>query len=83
MSTNDEDQLSDAIINEFTAAGYTTDQIETILDRQHSLKHEPEGPTWIKVHRKYLLPDTLMAYRLPWDWDEVCASPASWRTDSN
>ncbi|KAF9895430.1 hypothetical protein FE257_000336 [Aspergillus nanangensis] len=26
--------------------------------------------TWIKVHRKYLLPDTLIAYQLPWDWDE-------------
>ncbi|CAP97849.1 Pc22g05610 [Penicillium rubens Wisconsin 54-1255] len=26
--------------------------------------------TWIKVHRKHLLPDTLIAYGLPWDWDE-------------
>ncbi|OXV10772.1 hypothetical protein Egran_01466 [Elaphomyces granulatus] len=27
--------------------------------------------TYIKVNRKYLLPDTLNAYRLPWEWDEV------------
>ncbi|KAN0069775.1 hypothetical protein V8E54_012081 [Elaphomyces granulatus] len=27
--------------------------------------------TYIKVNRKYLLPDTLNAYHLPWDWDEV------------
>ncbi|KAJ5273796.1 hypothetical protein N7478_008921 [Penicillium angulare] len=24
----------------------------------------------IKVHRKHLLPETLLAYNLPWDWDE-------------
>ncbi|KAI4171009.1 MAG: hypothetical protein LQ343_004546 [Gyalolechia ehrenbergii] len=27
-------------------------------------------PTYIKVHRKYLSPDTLDAYNLPWDWDD-------------
>ncbi|GIJ84825.1 hypothetical protein Asppvi_003676 [Aspergillus pseudoviridinutans] len=31
---------------------------------------ETKKPTWIKVHRKYLLPETLMVYHLPWDWDE-------------
>jgi hypothetical protein len=24
-----------------------------------------------QVHRKHLLPETLLAYNLPWDWDEV------------
>jgi hypothetical protein len=28
-------------------------------------------PTYIKVHRKYLSPDTLDAYNLPWKWDSV------------
>lgn len=28
-------------------------------------------PTYIKVHRKYLSPDTLDAYDLPWEWDDV------------
>ncbi|KAI4097357.1 MAG: hypothetical protein LQ344_000456 [Seirophora lacunosa] len=27
--------------------------------------------TYIKVHRKYLSPDTLDAYELPWEWDDV------------
>ncbi|KAL2868161.1 uncharacterized protein BJX67DRAFT_62855 [Aspergillus lucknowensis] len=27
--------------------------------------------TWMKIHRKHLLPATLVAYDLPWDWDEV------------
>jgi len=28
-------------------------------------------PTYIKVHRKHLSPDTLDAYNLPWEWDDV------------
>ncbi|KAL8763382.1 MAG: hypothetical protein Q9184_000770 [Pyrenodesmia sp. 2 TL-2023] len=27
-------------------------------------------PTFIKVHRKYLSPDTLDAFDLPWEWDD-------------
>ncbi|KAL9031713.1 MAG: hypothetical protein Q9196_000261 [Gyalolechia fulgens] len=27
-------------------------------------------PTYIKVHRKYLSPETLDAYELPWEWDD-------------
>jgi hypothetical protein len=25
----------------------------------------------LQVHRKYILPETLIAYRLPWDFDEL------------
>lgn len=28
-------------------------------------------PTYIKVHRKHLSPDTLDVYDLPWEWDDV------------
>lgn len=28
-------------------------------------------PMYIKVHRTYLEPDTLDAYDLPWEWDDV------------
>ncbi|KAI4164775.1 MAG: hypothetical protein LQ342_001750 [Letrouitia transgressa] len=28
-------------------------------------------PTFIKVHRKHLSPETLDAYNLPWEWDDV------------
>ncbi|KAJ6185317.1 hypothetical protein N7519_006618 [Penicillium mononematosum] len=31
---------------------------------------EKEKTTWTKVRRKHLMPDTLIAYNLPWDWDE-------------
>ncbi|OQE20726.1 hypothetical protein PENFLA_c016G10565 [Penicillium flavigenum] len=34
-------------------------------------KKEETKLTWIKVHRKHLMPDTLIAYGLPWDWDET------------
>ena len=33
-------------------------------------------PTYIKVHRKHLSPDTLEVYELPWEWDE--ASPLAY-----
>ncbi|TPR11495.1 hypothetical protein CAN33_0049000 [Aspergillus niger] len=33
------------------------------------MRPSPHNP--IQVHRKHLLPDTLIAYRLPWDWDEL------------
>ena len=28
-------------------------------------------PTFIKVHRKYLDPETLDVYQMPWEWDDV------------
>lgn len=28
-------------------------------------------PTYIKVHRRYIDPKTLYAYKLPWEWDQV------------
>ncbi|KAL4896697.1 hypothetical protein BDV59DRAFT_171242 [Aspergillus ambiguus] len=39
-------------------------------DKDDGKEEDDHHRTWIKVHRKYLLPDTLMAYQLPWDWDE-------------
>ncbi|KAF7502972.1 hypothetical protein GJ744_004759 [Endocarpon pusillum] len=35
------------------------------------LGEEPKikRPTWIKSHRKYIDPETLDAYELPWQWD--------------
>lgn len=60
------------------AAGYSDESIERILAKE--AKGEKEGqkkimdltrPTYIKVHRKHLSPDTLDAYSLPWEWDEV------------
>jgi hypothetical protein len=27
--------------------------------------------TFVKVHRRHILPETLDAYHPPWEWDEV------------
>ena len=58
-------------------AGFPEDSIEKTLKG----KKEKAGtstkildltrPTYIKVHRKHLSPDTLDLYDLPWEWDEV------------
>ena len=40
-------------------------------------------PTYIKVHRKHLSPDTLDAYDLPWEWDDVGSPFATIRERAN
>ncbi|EYE95800.1 uncharacterized protein EURHEDRAFT_411523 [Aspergillus ruber CBS 135680] len=72
MADPNDTQLSDAVTKEFTAAGYKADHIATILARQESLKHERvrDQETWVTIHREHLLPETLDAYQLPWEWDE-------------
>ena len=59
-------------------AGYSDASIEkTLLGELHSKDDTgPEDihalrPTYIKVHRKHLSPDTLDIYDLPWEWDDV------------
>ncbi|KAL3471000.1 hypothetical protein BJX99DRAFT_250770 [Aspergillus californicus] len=103
----DNSLLHDAVISEFTAAGYNDDIIQSVLHQQQWLQlqyqnankkenketgetrnkekdrdgrkeykkmKDEEGlhntRTWIKVHRKHLLPETLEACKLPWIWDE-------------
>lgn len=39
-------------------------------EKKEKKEEDANKPTWIKVHRKHLLPDTLIAYQLPWSWDE-------------
>lgn len=36
---------------------------------QDALAIDLSRPTWIKVKRKWLLPETLDHYYLPWQWD--------------
>lgn len=77
---NDDTQLSDAVIKEFEAAGYIADHIATIIARQESLKHERiqgQGETWVRIHREHILPETLDAYQIPWEWDEVNDCPSA------
>ena len=62
----------------FGKAGYSSESIERVLKEDGSKgKGEQKKimdlarPTYIKVHRKHLSPDTLDAYDLPWEWDNV------------
>lgn len=56
--------------------GYSSDYIEEVLHKKKeektTLAIDLHRPTYIKVNRKYLHPDTLDAYGLPWEWDGVC-----------
>ena len=65
----------------FSQAGYSEESIEKILKKEGKGKghgHDKElqikdlsRPTYIKVHRKHVSPETLDEYGLPWEWDEV------------
>ena len=53
-------------------AGYSEDSIEETLKQEvNENKVNLTRPTYIKVHRKHLSPDTLDVYDLPWEWDDV------------
>jgi hypothetical protein len=59
-------------------AGHTADQIEQILKYSRKARRrsvggasDPTRPTYTKVKRKYLLPETLDKYKLPWELDHV------------
>jgi hypothetical protein len=63
---------------QFMQAGYTEAQAEVVLQKkkresekkhQNSMAIDLSRPTWIKVKRKWLLPETLDHYYLPWEWD--------------
>jgi hypothetical protein len=63
---------------QFMQAGYTEAQAEAILQKKKKENEKKaknvmaidlSRPTWIKVKRKWLLPETLDHYYLPWEWD--------------
>ena len=63
------------------ANGYSSEQIERMIKKAG--KQQSGGgesnikalalnrPTYIKLHRKHLDPETLNVYHLPWEWDDV------------
>ena len=71
--------FKDRVRSTFGAAGYDDESINKILEKEGKGNHDhgQKGimdltrPTYIKVHRKHLSPDTLDVYELPWEWDEV------------
>ncbi|KAJ9215209.1 hypothetical protein DTO166G4_3287 [Paecilomyces variotii] len=52
--------------------GYVEEQIDSLVINKdkESRRKEENKTTWVKVHRKYLLPETLDAFNLPWEWDK-------------
>ena len=68
--------------------GYSDDEIEKIIKQGEKGKVKSTGhphpavhptgaisiarPTFLKVNKKYLDPETLNAYEIKWDWDDVC-----------
>jgi hypothetical protein len=59
----------------FNAAGYSEEEatgaVRKKMDRRPTETLDWAKPTFVKVHRKYMLPETLEAYNIPWEWDEV------------
>lgn len=59
---------------QFMQAGYSEEQAEAVLRKKRNTKKKEQNtlsrPTWIRVERKWLLPETLDYYNLPWEWDE-------------
>lgn len=69
-----EDKILHALINSFT--GYDPEYIEAILaekkkKNKDELAIDLSRPTYIRVQRKHLHPDTLDFYCLPWEYDSV------------
>ena len=74
-------EFKERVKKAFGQAGYDEESIEEILKKGEKGKEHGHGkeikikdltrPTYIKVHRKHLSPETLDEYKLPWEWDEV------------
>ena len=74
-----DEEFRDRVKKTFGQAGYDEESIEKILKKGEKGKdHDKEikikdltRPTYMKIHRKHVSPETLDEYNLPWGWDEV------------
>ncbi|MCJ1252536.1 hypothetical protein MMC24_000342 [Lignoscripta atroalba] len=77
-----DEEFRERLRKTLSANGYSDDQIEHMVKKAEGKgdkgkgKSEDHGtvlalrrPTYIKVHRKHLEPDTLDIYQLPWEYD--------------
>ena len=79
----EEEAFRERAYQTFGAAGYSKQSVEDILNKAEKGKKSKHSnqimdlsrPTYIKVNKKYLSPDTLDEYDLPWKWDEVSFHP--------
>ncbi|KAI1614877.1 hypothetical protein EDD36DRAFT_166967 [Exophiala viscosa] len=69
----EEEEFERKVKEKFMNAGYSPEYVEEILHKKKqeraTLAIDLHRPTFIKVNRKYLHPDTLDYYGLPWEWD--------------
>ena len=80
-----DEEFKERVKKTFGQAGYDEESIEKILKKGEKGKehgHSKElkirdltRPTYIKVHRKHVSPETLDEYTLPWEWDDVSLAP--------
>ena len=70
--------FKERVIATFGAAGYSEESIEKVLKKGEKAKRKQseqtmdlQRPTYIRVHKKHLSPETLDDYNLPWVWDDV------------
>jgi hypothetical protein len=61
-------ELEDMIKAELAEAGYSAEHIERVLSQQQEVMSE--NPLFFIVHSRYMSPDTLDAYHIPWQWDD-------------
>ena len=76
----EEEAFRKKAIETFAAAGYSKKSVVGILEAAEKGKKGKQAgkeimdltrPTYIKVNKKHLSPETLDEYDLPWQWDEV------------
>lgn len=58
-----------SLIIQYEGPGRTRKQEEQRFGQGRIVSHA--RPTYVKVHREHLCPETLDAYELPWEWDSV------------
>ena len=77
-----DEEFKDRVKKTFGQVGYDDESIEKLLKKaegggkekghkREKLIMDLRRPTFVKVHRKHICPDTLDEYDLPWDWDTV------------
>lgn len=49
--------------------GYARNYIENVLEKKPETREKKARPTYIRVQVRHILPETLDAYRLPWERD--------------
>ena len=90
-----EKEVQEGIRKTFRAKGWSEEQIDNFLKKGGKGKEPAKQalsiarPTYIRVHRKHLDPETLDYYDLPWEWDvsyplspyQLCSSTVTDRFD--